>query len=43
MSVLKNCCSRVSAGLSMMERDILKDWKAKFESKYPKVGTVKKE
>jgi len=25
-----------------MEKDILKDWKSKFDAKYPKVGTVKK-
>ncbi len=29
-------------GLSLMEQDILKDWKAKFETKYTKVGTVKR-
>ena len=34
-------CSR-GAGLSLMEQDILKDWKAKFEAKYAKVGTVKR-
>ena len=31
-----------AAGLSLMEQDILKDWKAKFEAKYTKVGTVKR-
>ena len=31
-----------AAGLSLMEQDILKDWKAKFDTKYTKVGTVKR-
>jgi hypothetical protein len=31
-----------TAGLSLMEKDILKDWKSKFDAKYPKVGTVQK-
>jgi len=31
------------ADLSLMEKDILKDWKAKFDVKYAKVGTVKKD
>ena len=30
------------AGLSLMEQDILRDWKNKFEAKYAKVGTVKR-
>ena len=30
------------AGLSLMETDILRDWKNKFEAKYTKVGTVKR-
>ena len=33
---------RRAAGLSLMEQDILRDWKNKFEVKYAKVGTVKK-
>ena len=33
---------RCAAGLSLMEQDILKDWKAKFDTKYTKVGTVKR-
>ena len=31
-----------AAGLSLMEKDILKDWKAKFDQKYTVVGKVKK-
>ena len=38
VSPVRSAC----AGLSLMEQDILKDWKAKFEAKYTKVGTVKR-
>jgi hypothetical protein len=34
--------SPLCAGLSLMEQDILRDWKNKFEAKYTKVGTVKR-
>jgi hypothetical protein len=30
------------AGLSLMEQDILKDWKSKFDTKYTVVGKVKR-
>jgi hypothetical protein len=33
---------RPCAGLSLMEKDILRDWETKFKNKYPVVGTVKK-
>jgi hypothetical protein len=41
MSLKEEDCVPSVEGLSLMESEILRDWKAKFESKYAKVGTVK--
>jgi hypothetical protein len=34
--------SLLCTGLSLMEQDILKDWKSKFDVKYTVVGKVKR-
>lgn len=41
MSLKAEDCVPDVEGLSLMETDILRDWKTKFETKYTKVGTVK--
>jgi len=41
MSLKAEDCVPDVEGLSLMESDILRDWKAKFEAKYTKVGTMK--
>jgi membrane-associated progesterone receptor component len=43
MSVEPKDCSDDLTGVGKMELDTLREWQAKFNSKYPIVGTVVKE